>query len=118
MSENPNAGESAKLPSILTDGPPEFDPAALDRLKDELLAQPTDLPPPDRVGDYVIIKKINHGGMGIVYEAMQERSGHRVALKLIRPGYMTPERLRRFEYEAKILARLEHPGIARIFYAG
>src|SRR5437870_4749508 len=77
-----------------------------------------DAPLPPRIADYRIIRKISEGGMGVVYEAEQERAGLRVALKVIRPGYMSPDMLRRFEYEGRLLARLQHPGIARIHYAG
>ncbi|WP_428939958.1 tetratricopeptide repeat protein [Fontivita pretiosa] len=72
----------------------------------------------DCIGEYRILRKIKQGGMGVVYEAEHRRLGQRVALKLIRPGLVSDEMLRRFEYEAKLLARLEHPGIARVYHAG
>jgi tetratricopeptide (TPR) repeat protein len=56
--------------------------------------------------------------MGVVYRAVQDNPSREVALKVIRPGTTTPERLRRFEHEAKVLARLHHPGIAQVFEAG
>jgi serine/threonine protein kinase len=73
---------------------------------------------PAWIGAYRICQVIGEGGMGVVYEAEQSRPHRRVALKVIRPGYMSPGMLRRFEYEADVLARLEHPGIARIYEAG
>jgi serine/threonine protein kinase len=68
--------------------------------------------------EYRIIDTIASGGMGVVYRAQQQHPERIVALKVIRPGLMTPEMLRRFEYEANMLARLEHVGIARIYHAG
>jgi tetratricopeptide (TPR) repeat protein len=56
--------------------------------------------------------------MGIVYEAEQERPNRRVALKIVRPGLVPAEGLRRFELEYEFLGRLQHPGIAQIYQAG
>ncbi len=56
--------------------------------------------------------------MGVVYEAEQESPRRTVALKVIRPGFATPSVLRRFQHEAQVLARLQHPGIAQVFEAG
>ena len=56
--------------------------------------------------------------MGTVYEAEQDNPRRTVALKVIRPGRASPELLRRFEREAQVLGRLQHPGIAQIYEAG
>jgi tRNA A-37 threonylcarbamoyl transferase component Bud32 len=72
----------------------------------------------DRIGAYRILQVVGEGGMGIVYLAEQERPRRRVALKMIRPGAITPALLRRFEHEAQLLARLQHPGIAQVYEAG
>ena len=56
--------------------------------------------------------------MGVVYEAEQDRPRRTVALKVIKPGFASPNLLRRFELEAEALGRLQHPGIAQIFEAG
>src|SRR5262249_47369930 len=48
----------------------------------------------------------------------QDRPRRQVALKVMRPGTTTPAALRRFEYEAQALGRLQHEGIARIYEAG
>src|SRR4029079_3017035 len=72
---------------------------------------------PRAIGGYRILGQIGEGGMGVVYEAEQERPRRLVALKVIRPGLLSPEMLRRFEDEAEVLGRLEHPGIARIYEA-
>ena len=65
-----------------------------------------------------ITGRISTGGMGIVYEAEQGRPKRTVALKIVSAGRVSPELLRRFEHEAQILAKLDHPGIAHIFEAG
>ncbi len=72
----------------------------------------------ERIGNYRILGVLGEGGMGTVYEAEQDNPRRGVALKVIRPGYVTPGALRRFEHEAQVLGRLQHPGIAQIFEAG
>jgi eukaryotic-like serine/threonine-protein kinase len=73
---------------------------------------------PKEIGHYKIVRRIGEGGMGTVYEAEQERPRRTVALKVIRPGFATPNLLRRFEQESQALGRLQHPGIAQIYEAG
>ena len=79
-----------------------------------------DLPPGSVIGAYRIVREIGRGGMGAVYRA--ERADRqfekRVALKVVKRGMDTDEVLRRFRYERQILARLEHPGIARLYDGG
>jgi hypothetical protein len=70
------------------------------------------------VGDVRIERVIGVGGMGRVYEGRQLRPGRQVAVKVMRPGTVSPERLRRFEFEAELLGNLRHPGIAAIHAAG
>ncbi len=74
--------------------------------------------PPRFVGRYRLIRPLGEGGMGVVYEAEQAHPQRRVALKMIRPGVSGEGALRRFEFEAEILGRLHHPGIAQIYEAG
>ncbi len=69
-------------------------------------------------GRYVIVGVVGRGGMGVVYRARQDRPQREVALKLIRPGWMSALLLRRFEFEAELLGRLKHPGIAQVYEAG
>ena len=73
---------------------------------------------PDRIGDYAILGVLGEGGMGVVYRAEQDHPRREVALKVIRPGFTSKHLLRRFEHEAQLLGRLQHPGIAQIFEAG
>ncbi len=56
--------------------------------------------------------------MGVVYLAEQENPRRMVALKVMRPGVLSPRLLRRFDLESQVLGRLQHPGIAQVFEAG
>jgi serine/threonine protein kinase/Tfp pilus assembly protein PilF len=81
--------------------------------------QVTDGPPvPEKIGHYHVKRVIAAGGMGVVYEAVQELPRRTVALKIMRHGIASRSALRRFEYESQILARLRHPGIAQVYEAG
>ncbi len=71
-----------------------------------------------RIGRYTVGSRIGIGGMGTVYVAEQDRPRRKVALKLLRAGPTTANVRRRFEREAEILGRLQHPGIAEIYEAG
>ncbi|MHC4942264.1 MAG: protein kinase domain-containing protein [Planctomycetota bacterium] len=71
-----------------------------------------------RLGQYHLKRVISTGGMGTVYEALQEKPRRTVAVKVMREGIVSKSTLRRFEYESQILARLRHPGIAQVFEAG
>jgi tetratricopeptide (TPR) repeat protein/tRNA A-37 threonylcarbamoyl transferase component Bud32 len=71
-----------------------------------------------RIGRYRVKRLIGSGGMGAVYEAVQEQPRRTVALKVMKRGITSRTALRRFEYEAQLLARLRHPGIAQVFEAG
>ena len=73
---------------------------------------------PDRIGPYAIVRAVAAGGMGVVYEARQERPARRVALKVLRPGMLGDQATRRFRYEAEVLGRLQDPRIAQVYEAG
>lgn len=73
---------------------------------------------PHAIGKYRILTVLGQGGMGVVYQAEQDHPRRLVALKVIRPGYSSPELLRRFEMESHALGRLQHPGIAQIYEGG
>ena len=72
------------------------------------------------VGPYRLLREIGRGGMGTVYlaERADGQFHQRVALKLIRGGFVTEDAVRRFRLEREILARLEHPNIARLLDGG
>src|SRR5262245_51721850 len=68
-----------------------------------------------RLGDFEVVEAIGAGGMGEVYRAREARLGREVALKTLPASVgADPERLARFEREARALAALNHPGIGAI----
>lgn len=68
------------------------------------------------LGHYRIIEKIGAGGMGVVYRAHDERLDRDVAIKVLPEEVAEdPERLARFEREAKLLASLSHQNVATLF---
>ncbi len=73
---------------------------------------------PTEIGRYRILGIIGTGGMGAVYEAMQEAPRRRVALKVIKVSAASEMALHRFHFEAQTLAKLSHPNIAQIYEAG
>ena len=75
--------------------------------------------PPERLGEFRLVRRIGAGGMGVVYEAVQEPLGRRVALKIIRPELLYFEGAReRFRREVDAIAKLEHPAIVSVYSAG
>ena len=74
---------------------------------------------PDRIGDYHIIKKLGQGGMGVVYEAIQESLERRVAIKSLgtHPIHV-PRSARRFRREARAVAMLHHTNIINVYGSG
>ena len=76
-------------------------------------------PIPERLGEFRVLREVGRGGMGVVYEAVQEPLGRRVALKVLpaavqlQPGY-----LERFRREAQAAARLHHTNIVPVFGVG
>src|SRR5882762_8787567 len=74
------------------------------------------LAPGTRIGNYEISTALGAGGMGEVYRARDTRLDRTVAIKALPPAFVRdPERLARFEREAKLLASLSHPNIAGIY---
>ena len=118
MTEDPTTGndpadKNARFPA---------DDARSAKLPDTETYGPTPLPDgvdmPKSIGRYHIKRVIASGGMGTVYEAVQENPRRAVAVKVMRQGIVSRSALRRFEFEAQLLARLRHPGIAQIYEAG
>ncbi|MCU0227618.1 MAG: serine/threonine-protein kinase, partial [Bryobacterales bacterium] len=77
-------------------------------------------PIPGKLGPWVVRGELGHGGMGRVLEALHEDPslGRRVAIKVIGEGRAVPGLLEAFLQERAILARLEHPAIARLYDTG
>jgi tetratricopeptide (TPR) repeat protein len=74
---------------------------------------------PEWIGDYRILGVFGRGGMGIVYEAEQRSPRRIVALKVVRgDGTVDDAHVAMFRREIEVLARLEHPMIARIYESG
>ena len=67
-------------------------------------------------GRYRLVRLLGRGGMSDVYEAVDERDGTSVALKIVRSG--DPEFVRRLTLEAQALERFEHPGLIRLLDTG
>src|SRR5437016_5384042 len=68
-----------------------------------------------RLGPYEIVSLLGAGGMGEVYRARDAKLGRDVAIKVLPASVAAdPERLARFEREARLLASLNHPHIAQI----
>jgi serine/threonine protein kinase len=85
---------------------------AVDRLR-----QNADLP--DLSGTrYQLLERVARGGMGVVYAALDEMLGRRVALKVLDVPVADGDLARRLNREARVLARLEHPGIVSVHDVG
>jgi serine/threonine protein kinase/WD40 repeat protein len=94
---------------------------AAGRLLDEATTRAEPEPPlPRRLGDFRILRRIAIGGMGEIYEAVQEPLGRRVAVKVMRGDHrlLSPSRQARFLREQQVLAELHHTHIVPIHAAG
>ncbi|MHC4578191.1 MAG: protein kinase domain-containing protein [Planctomycetota bacterium] len=93
---------------------------ALD-LVDVALARTAMLPEgmPREIGDFKILREINRGGMGVVYEAQQLSMRRRVALKILSSAITaTPHAIKRFQREARAAGRLHHTNIVPVYGMG
>src|SRR5262249_50577447 len=72
-----------------------------------------------RLGDYLILREVGRGGMGVVYEAEQLSLGRHVAIKVL-PSHavLDPRHLARFQREARSAAKLHHTNIVPVFGVG
>jgi serine/threonine-protein kinase len=78
------------------------------------------LPPGSRIGPFKLLEVLGEGGSSTVFRGCREVEGVRqfVAVKLLARGLYTAEARRRFHHEREALARLRHPGIARLIEGG
>ncbi|MGI9472537.1 MAG: protein kinase domain-containing protein [Rubripirellula sp.] len=73
----------------------------------------------EQLDDYKIVREIGRGGMGVVFEAIHESLGRRVAVKVLASGLLgSPKHLARFRREAQAAAKLRHPNIVPVFGVG
>ena len=90
------------------------------RIQEQLdQSRPDEEPPlPEKLGEFRIVRRMGRGGMGDVYEAIQEPLDRRVAVKTIRHGHLSPDLRARFLREQKVLGRLHQTHIVPIHTAG
>ena len=76
-------------------------------------------PPLDRVGDFVLLRRIGQGGMGVVWLAHQPSVDRLVAVKIVHPQWAASSTMvERFRRESRAVGQLEHPNIVRVIDAG
>jgi non-specific serine/threonine protein kinase/serine/threonine-protein kinase len=73
---------------------------------------------PKQIGPYAVKRAIGAGGMGTVVLAEQDNPKRDVAIKILNAGVVSRKALRRFEFEAQTLGKLQHPAIAQVYEAG
>ncbi|MBX3395077.1 MAG: protein kinase [Phycisphaerae bacterium] len=77
------------------------------------------LPPSSVFPGYEIVREIHHGGQGVVYQAIQQSTKRKVAIKVLLEGpFASRNAKRRFEREIDLIAGLKHPNIVAIFDSG
>lgn len=77
------------------------------------------LPPGTTFGPFLIRRQLGRGGMAAVYDALDTRLERAIALKVLPPEFLHDETSgRRFEIEARLIARLEHPNIVPVYASG
>src|SRR5262245_48569672 len=95
-----------------------LDSPALEMLPSAIPARRT-LPRGTRLGAYEIVAPVGAGGMGQVYRAKDIKLGRVVAIKVLPPEFSAdPERVRRFEKEARSASALNHPNIITVYAIG
>ncbi|MEE2906347.1 MAG: serine/threonine-protein kinase [Planctomycetota bacterium] len=87
-------------------------------LQDASRLDPGEQPLPEKIGDFEILGVLATGGWSIVYEARQSNPNRKVAVKVLQASLNKASAQRRFAYESEVLARLQHPGIAKVLHAG
>lgn len=106
LAADERAGAFLSAPVVAPSATPRTFPAPLTSVAGDVVAR------------YTIVRCVGRGGIGTVYEAEQENPQRSVALKLLDPSLATGAALQRFRFEALVLGRLSHPGIATVHEAG
>ena len=102
------------LPTLLA-----LEQAKRDRASSGSNQRRASVPRLERLGDFRIVGEIGRGGMGVVFEAVQEALSRRVALKVLpQSALLSGNQLERFQREAQIAARLHHSNIVPVFGSG
>ncbi len=112
----PNGNDDPTLSGV---GPQPAETGGTISSAGDAAAPPRSRPLPAAVAGFRIVGLLGEGGMGVVWEAEQERPRRRVALKVMRRDHQVDDLHRRlFHREAETLARLKHPNIAAIYESG
>jgi tetratricopeptide (TPR) repeat protein len=119
------AGERPDPSAVLHDNPEIADAladclAGLDLLHGATVAGHGGEPAaPRRVGEFRLVREIGRGGMGVVYEAEDEKLGRRVAVKVLPlAAGLDPAELQRFRNESRAAAGLDHPHVVPVYAVG
>ena len=114
-----DASLRAELEAMLY-GPTGGAERGIDRLLRDAATPDTDPMVGAKVGHWRVVSQLGRGGMGVVYlvERADGEYQQRAALKLVAPARHTPESVERFRAERQVLARLQHPSIARLLDGG
>jgi len=103
----------------VSDSNPRADSATAGQTHSSSSSRGRPLPKPGTFPGYTITREIHGGGQGVVYQAMQESTRQKVALKVIHDGpFADPRNRARLERGVRILAELNHPNIVRIVDSG
>jgi serine/threonine protein kinase len=86
------------------------------RLREALSGPSGSAPEPERIGRYRVLGRLGEGGMGVVYEVLDESLGRHVAVKTIREP--DPSTRKRFRREARAAASVNHPNVCQLFEIG
>ena len=99
-------------------GDPESPRPAHEKETDPVQVVNSDVPN-DLVEGYTILKELHRGGQGIVFQAVQQSTRRKVAIKVILQGpFASQSARRRFEREIHVIAQLKHPNIVEVFHSG
>jgi serine/threonine protein kinase len=114
----PESEQEQQLRSLQSDA--TLDPMVLQSIARLLNmdVEPSQIHVPEHLGSYTLLEKIGEGGMGVVYKALQTKLEREVAVKVLHSNLHARafgDAAEQFDKETRHLAKLEHPGIARIY---